>query len=152
VLCGTSDLVHDAAELLATAGAKVTVADVRHGVRSVRGNLRGENAHCQDRYRQTSPAGRFGSATDMPGDFTGNVREWTATCEFQEIGAVRRAMAGAGDTDTLASIAGAVAEALYGVPTPIREIATTMLPKGLLLIFSRFEEAKNLRISFKKSR
>lgn len=60
------------------------------------GNLRGENAHCQDRYRQTSPSGRFGSATDMPGDFTGNVREWTATCEFQEIGAVRRAMANFG--------------------------------------------------------
>lgn len=60
------------------------------------GNLRGENANCQDRYRHTSPAGRFGSVTDMPGDFTGNVREWTATCEFQEIGAVRRAMANFG--------------------------------------------------------
>ena len=34
VLCGTSDLVHDAAELLATAGAKVTVADVRHGAKA----------------------------------------------------------------------------------------------------------------------
>jgi sarcosine oxidase subunit alpha len=31
VICGTSDLVHDCADLLAKAGAKVTVADVRHG-------------------------------------------------------------------------------------------------------------------------
>jgi len=58
-------------------------------------------------------------------------------------------MAGAGDTDTLASIAGGVAEALYGVPTPIQETAKTILPKGLLLIFSRFEEAKNLRFPLK---
>jgi ADP-ribosylglycohydrolase len=66
--------------------------------------------------------------------------------------AVRRAMAGAGDTDTLASIAGGVAEALYSVPSPIHETAKTMLPKGLLLIFSRFEETKDLGISFKGSR
>ena len=58
--------------------------------------------------------------------------------------AVRRAMAGAGDTDTLASIAGGVAEALYGVPASVRETATTMLPQGLMSIFSRFEAARSL--------
>ncbi|MCW8209234.1 sarcosine oxidase subunit alpha family protein [Verminephrobacter aporrectodeae subsp. tuberculatae] len=31
LICGTSDLIHDGAEALAQAGARVTVADVRHG-------------------------------------------------------------------------------------------------------------------------
>lgn len=60
------------------------------------GNLRGENANCHDNYRQTAPVGRFRSAEAMPGDMSGNVREWTASCEFKEIGAVRKAMSNLG--------------------------------------------------------
>ncbi|HWS27593.1 MAG TPA: bifunctional serine/threonine-protein kinase/formylglycine-generating enzyme family protein [Xanthomonadales bacterium] len=60
------------------------------------GNLRGEHARCQDNYRQTAPAGRFRSAEAMPADLAGNVREWTASCEFKEIGAVRKAMSNFG--------------------------------------------------------
>lgn len=60
------------------------------------GNLRGEDARCQDRYRQTAPVGRFHSAEAMPADLGGNVREWTASCEFKEIGAVRKTLANFG--------------------------------------------------------
>jgi len=59
-------------------------------------NLRGENAKCRDSYRNTAPVGRFPSAAGMPADFAGNVREWTATCEFKEIGKVERAVANFG--------------------------------------------------------
>jgi serine/threonine protein kinase len=54
------------------------------------GNLRGENDQCQDRYPQTSPAGRFASAAEMPADFVGNVREWTATCDYEKAGVAKR--------------------------------------------------------------
>lgn len=60
------------------------------------GNLRGENPRCQDSYRQTAPVGRFHSAEAMPMDMAGNVREWTASCEFKEIGALRKAMSNFG--------------------------------------------------------
>ncbi len=54
------------------------------------GNLRGENAACQDRYRQTSPSGRFAHADDLPADLIGNVREWTATCEYKKANILKR--------------------------------------------------------------
>jgi hypothetical protein len=54
------------------------------------GNLRGENAQCQDRYRATSPAGRFARSTDLPADLIGNVREWTATCEYRKANILKR--------------------------------------------------------------
>jgi tRNA A-37 threonylcarbamoyl transferase component Bud32 len=54
------------------------------------GNLRGENADCQDRYRQTSPAGRFAHADDLPADLVGNVREWTASCEYRKSNILKR--------------------------------------------------------------
>lgn len=54
------------------------------------GNLRGENADCEDRYPQTSPVGRFASAADMPSDLAGNVREWTATCEYKDANPLKR--------------------------------------------------------------
>lgn len=60
------------------------------------GNLRGEDASCQDRYRQTAPVGRFHSAEAMPADLAGNVREWTASCQFKEIGAVRKTLSNFG--------------------------------------------------------
>lgn len=53
-------------------------------------NLKGENAACQDSFRATAPAGRFSATAGMPVDLSGNAREWTQTCEWKEIGAVRR--------------------------------------------------------------
>ena len=37
-----------------------------------------------------APAGRFAASAGMPVDLAGNVREWTQSCEWKEIGAVRR--------------------------------------------------------------
>ncbi len=54
------------------------------------GNLRGESDQCQDRYPQTSPAGRFAAAPDMPADLIGNVREWTTTCNYEKAGVAKR--------------------------------------------------------------
>lgn len=59
-------------------------------------NLQGENAACNDRYRATAAAGTFAANEGMPQDLAGNVREWTSTCEFKEIGAVRRTIANFG--------------------------------------------------------
>ena len=60
------------------------------------GNLRGDNPDCEDGFRHTAPVGRFRSAEAMPADLIGNVREWTSSCEFKEIGAVRKAMSNFG--------------------------------------------------------
>ena len=43
--------------------------------------------------------------------------------------AIRNAISIGGDSDTLAAITGAVAEAYYGVPAPIRKLALTFLDK-----------------------
>ena len=55
-------------------------------------NLRGENATCGDRFPNTAPSGQFAAAPEWPSDLSGNVREWTASCEFKEIGKVRQAL------------------------------------------------------------
>jgi serine/threonine-protein kinase PpkA len=60
------------------------------------GNLRGDNPGCKDSYPNTAPGGRFAAADDLPWDLVGNVREWTASCEYKEIGAVRKAMSNFG--------------------------------------------------------
>lgn len=60
------------------------------------GNLRGDNPDCEDGFRHTAPGGHFRSAEAMPADLIGNVREWTSSCEFKEIGAVRKAMSNFG--------------------------------------------------------
>ncbi len=53
--------------------------------------------------------------------------------------AIRNAISIGGDSDTLAAITGAVAEAYYGVPTNIREHALTFLDERLLHILFEFE-------------
>ena len=45
--------------------------------------------------------------------------------------AIRKAVSLGGDTDTLACIAGGIAEALYGVPRPIAGEARSNLEEGL---------------------
>ena len=54
--------------------------------------------------------------------------------------AVRTAVCLGGDTDTLACIAGAVAEAIHGVPSEISKRARDHLTHGLLTAFEKFEE------------
>jgi len=59
--------------------------------------------------------------------------------------AVRTAVCLGGDTDTLACIAGAVAEAIYGVPPEIAHTARNCLPPDLLSVLERFEAALSAR-------
>lgn len=54
-------------------------------------------------------------------------------------GAVRTAVCLGGDTDTLACIAGAVAEAIHGIPAEIAEAARGYLDEDLRTILDRFE-------------
>jgi ADP-ribosyl-[dinitrogen reductase] hydrolase len=56
-------------------------------------------------------------------------------------GAVRTAVCLGGDTDTLACIAGAVAEAIHGVPADIAAQARSMLTDDLREVLERFEAA-----------
>jgi len=56
-------------------------------------------------------------------------------------GAVRSAVCLGGDTDTLACIAGSVAEALYGLPDDIAETARGHLTEDLRDVLDRFEAA-----------
>lgn len=53
--------------------------------------------------------------------------------------AIRNAISIGGDSDTLAAITGAIAEAYYGVPVSIRKLALTFLDKRLLKILMDFE-------------
>lgn len=53
--------------------------------------------------------------------------------------AIRNAISIGGDSDTIAAITGAVAEAYYGVPTHIRKHALTFLDERLLKILLEFE-------------
>jgi ADP-ribosylglycohydrolase len=56
-------------------------------------------------------------------------------------GAVRTAVCLGGDTDTLACIAGAVAEAVHGLPRDIAEAARDHLSDDLRVVLERFEAA-----------
>ena len=54
--------------------------------------------------------------------------------------AVRNAVSIGGDSDTIACIAGSIAEALYGVPQSLRNQALSYLPEKFKVLISRFEE------------
>ena len=60
-------------------------------------------------------------------------------------GAVRKAIGRGGDTDTLACIAGSVAEAMHGLPPWAGEAAKLYLTEDLTIIVERFEAALALR-------
>jgi ADP-ribosylglycohydrolase len=51
---------------------------------------------------------------------------------------VRNAVSLGGDSDTQACIAGAIAEAFYGVPREIKEMVRRILPLDLLETLDRF--------------
>ena len=54
--------------------------------------------------------------------------------------AIRNAVSIGGDSDTIACIAGSIAEALYGVPQAIREQVLSYLPEKFKALMNRFEE------------
>jgi type I restriction enzyme M protein len=54
--------------------------------------------------------------------------------------AIRNAISIGGDSDTIAAIAGGMAEAYYGIPDAIREQVLTYLDNDLLKIVNRFEK------------
>ena len=54
--------------------------------------------------------------------------------------AIRNAISIGGDSDTLAAITGAVAEAYYGIPDDLKETALSYLDDRLLNITERFAE------------
>lgn len=54
--------------------------------------------------------------------------------------AIRTAISLGGDSDTIAAITGAIAEAYYGVPDYIREKALTYLDERLMSIYDEWEE------------
>lgn len=56
--------------------------------------------------------------------------------------AVRNAVGLGGDTDTLACIAGGVAEAAYGLPATIGRCVRERLPDDLLAVLDRFERVR----------
>jgi hypothetical protein len=58
-------------------------------------------------------------------------------------GAVRAAVCLGGDTDTLACIAGAVSEAMYGLPPEIAATARNYLTQDLRAVVERFEAARD---------
>lgn len=60
------------------------------------GNLEGKREACGDDFRQTAPVGHLPAPEGWPADLIGNVREWTQSCEFREIGVVRRTIANFG--------------------------------------------------------
>ena len=61
--------------------------------------------------------------------------------------AIRAAVSLGGDTDTLACIAGSVAEAIHGVPADIAERARAYLTNDLVGVLMRFEERLGRRWS-----
>lgn len=58
--------------------------------------------------------------------------------------AVRTAVCLGGDTDTLACIAGAVAEAVHGIPDSIAVRARRFLPADLIDVLARFEQRRGM--------
>lgn len=53
--------------------------------------------------------------------------------------AIRNAISIGGDSDTIGCISGSIAEAIYGIPHQMRDIALTYLPKSLVDVIISFE-------------
>lgn len=65
---------------------------------------------------------------------------------------IRNAISIGGDSDTIAAIAGGVAEAYYGIPTDIRNHALTFLPEDLLNVLIDFENKYPTKIEITTGR
>ena len=55
---------------------------------------------------------------------------------------VRNAVSIGGDTDTVACIAGSIAEAFYGVPEELKAECRRRLPQEMLAVLAAFDEAR----------
>ena len=60
--------------------------------------------------------------------------------------AIRNAVSIGGDSDTIAAIAGGIAQAYYGIPDDIREKALTFLDDKLKDVVFEFEDRYNLKV------
>ena len=60
--------------------------------------------------------------------------------DFEDV--IRTAVSLGGDCDTLTCIAGSIAEAFYGVPSLYEAECKARLPKDMLAVLSRFDEAR----------
>jgi ADP-ribosylglycohydrolase len=54
--------------------------------------------------------------------------------------AIRNAISIGGDSDTIAAIAGGIAQAIFGIPADIRDKALTYLPEEFVTVISRMNE------------
>ena len=64
--------------------------------------------------------------------------------------AIRNAVSIGGDSDTIAAIAGSIAEAYYGIPEKIRKHALTFLDEYLMKILNGFEKKYGIAIENEK--
>ena len=60
--------------------------------------------------------------------------------DFEDV--IRTAVSLGGDCDTLTCIAGSIAEALYGVPEPLKAECRGRLPEDMRTVLDRFEEVR----------
>lgn len=73
----------------------------------------------------------------ITGDTIGSAYEFNNTKDFED--AMRKAVSMGGDSDTLASITGGIAEAYYGqLPPHIREEVISRLPKEFCEVLEKF--------------
>jgi ADP-ribosylglycohydrolase len=63
-----------------------------------------------------------------------------ASRDFEEC--IRLAVSIGGDSDTIAAIAGSIAEAYYGIPDEIRQRALSYLPEEMLEVIELFKQRK----------
>ena len=69
---------------------------------------------------------------------------------FEDV--IRTAISIGGDSDTIAAIAGSIAEAYYGVPKEIEEKALTYLDEELLEIYKMWDAVSRIRLTIAKQR
>lgn len=72
------------------------------------------------------------------------IKAFLESTNFED--AIRNAISIGGDSDTLAAITGGIAEAYYGVPKEIHDIALKYLDEPLLVIFKEFEKKVSVLI------
>lgn len=66
--------------------------------------------------------------------------------------AIRTVVSMGGDADTMGAIAGAIAEAFYGIPTDLEEKTKKYLPKEFLEILNKFNKNNYLKLILKLSK
>lgn len=78
-----------------------------------------------------------GDGATCQGSVPQAIRSFIDGCDFEDC--IRNAVSIGGDSDTIGCITGSMAEAFYGVPTPIRQQAWDYLPCELQAVIVEFE-------------